>query len=453
MESGDPNLTSVTPLGLLILICMAVLTMALPRKHAVIPLMITTCYMPLGQMFVIAGAHIQFFRVLLFVGWCRVFTRRESAGLRLGKMDKIFIWWAVVTLVLGSFTQPSVFSDRFINRCGEVYNSVGTFFLIRCLVRSLDELIGLIRIVAFMIVPLAESMLIEKFTTRNIFYVFGGVPEFTSIREGTLRCQGAFRHPILAGTYGATMFPVFVGLWLQGRNYRRAAALGILSSVVVTVAAGSSGALLAFLGEIIAFALWPLRYRMSLIRRSIVLGLVALALIMKAPVWYIIARVSEVAGGTGWYRSYLIDQAITHFDEWWLIGSRYTAHWAPAGEVVIGNVGNTDIINNYVYEGLDGGILKLGLFIALIVIGFKTVGRFTYARPAMPFKQNIFVWSIGVCLLGHVLSFFSVAYFDQIVVIWYWVLATLAMLAFEVPNPLEYSEGNEFVEDMLDQTA
>ncbi len=425
----DGDSGGTTLLGIVILLCMIGLTWVLPRRSAVIPLLITTCYIPLGQSFVILGAHFPFFRILLLVGWCRTFVRRENRDLAFTGMDKIFFWWALVTLVVGSFTQPSVFMDRFINRMGEVYTAAGTYFLIRCWIRSLDDLVAVLRTVAVMIVPLAISMLLEKFSGRNIFYVFGGVPEFTEIREGRLRCQGAFRHPILAGTYGATLFPLFVGLWFQPQQKRFRAIVGILSSLIVTMASASSGPLLAFLGAVAGFAAWRLRFRMQWIRRGIVAALIVLAFTMNAPIWYIIARVSEITGGTGWYRSFLIDQAISHFDEWWLAGSRYTAHWAPGGEVMAGNPGNTDIINHYVYEALDGGIWKLGLLIAMIVAGFKIVGRFTRSPEPLPFSTHILIWSTGVCLLGHCLSFLSVAYFDQIVVMWYWLLAILAMLS------------------------
>jgi predicted transcriptional regulator len=189
-------------------------------------------------------------------------------------------------------------------------------------------------------------------------------------------------------------------------------------------------------------AAWRVRDKMRLIRRGVVAAIVAMALLMNAPVWFSIARLSEIAGGTGWYRSYLIDQAVKHFDEWWLVGSTYTAHWAPAGEVVPSDPNNMDIINHYVAEGLGGGLVKLGLFIAMIVLCFKTIGRQAKQPGPMEVPSRIFVWSLGVCLFGHCVSFFSVSYFDQIIVMWYWLLATISMLLEAstreavAPNPL-----------------
>lgn len=427
--------------GLAFLVFMAVLTLRLSREYAPIPMLITVCYMPLGQQFVIAGLNLELFRILLLIGWIRVISRGELRDLVLTTMDKLFLWWAAATLVLGTLADPTF--QRFINRGGQTYNALGTYFLFRCWVRDSDDLVRAVKVMAVLVVPLALSMLVEKSTSHNIFSMFGGVPEITFAREGKLRCQGAFRHPILAGAYGATMFPLFVGLWFMGKDYRRPAIAGILSSLVVTVAAASSGALLAAMAATGGLALWLLRLHMRWIRRGTVFVVIALAVVMKAPVWYIFARLSEVAGGTGWYRSYIIDAALAHFSEWWLVGSTYTAHWAPGGEVMPGDPNNMDIINNYVAEGLGGGVVKLGLFIAMIAVGFKAVGRWMHREEWLPPAQGRLVWSMGVCLFAHCICFFSVSYFDQIIVMWYWVLANLAMLGAQYSLALEAAENVE----------
>jgi hypothetical protein len=359
-------------------------------------------------------------------------------------MDKLFIWWAIVTVVFGTLADLSV--SRFINRAGTALNAVCVYFLVRCWARDFDDVLHTVRFLALMVVPLAASMIVEKFTMRNIFSVFGGVAEFAGIRDGKLRCQGAFRHPILAGTYGATLFPLFVGLWFSEKRKKWRAALGTGSAVVVTLAAASSGAFLALIAGTIGLALWRFRRYMRLIRLGVVGMLILLALVMKAPVWYVFSRLSELVGGTGWYRSYIIDMAVKHFDEWWLVGSAYTVHWAPAGEVVPGDPNNMDIINNYIAEGLGGGVLKLGLFVAMIVLCFKVVGRLASRKSGvLPPARKILMWSFGVCLFAHCISFLSVAYFDQIIVMWYWLLAVIAVFSVNQrlrPQPREHPAAN-----------
>lgn len=427
MGETAQSASNVAPLGLLFLAVMVIMIWRARREHALFPLLITTCYMPLGQEFVVAGLNLQFIRILILAGWLRVVARGEFRDFRLTPLDKLFLWWSAVTVVLGTLAEPGM--SRFINRSGLAFNALGSYFLVRCWVRDFDDVLRGVRFLSLMIVPLALSMIVEKFTARNIFSVFGGVPELTQLRDGTLRCQGAFRHPILAGTYGATLFPVFVGLYFTVPREKRRALLGAGSAAIVTLSAGSSGALLAFLAGCGGLMLWRMRHNMRLIRWSVVAMIGLLALVMKAPVWYAIGRLSEVVGGTGWYRSHIIDQAIRHFDEWWLVGSTYTAHWAPGGEVVAADPNNMDIINHYVAEGLGGGIVKLALFVTMIVLCFRIVGRWvrelddTVLRPAA-----FLVWSLGACLFAHCVSFFSVSYFDQIVIMYYWLLAVIASL-------------------------
>jgi hypothetical protein len=414
--------SNIAPIGLVFLAAMTVLTWCLPRRRAILPLLITICYMPLGQMFVVAGLHFQLLRILLLVGLCRVLSRGENRDLIVTKIDKLFIWWVAITLLMGTMT------GSFITKCGTIYDAVGAYFLLRCWMRNTEDLVEILRFAGWMILPLALSMIVEKFTRRNIFAVFGGVSPITELREGTLRCQGAFRHPILAGTYAATLFPFFVGLWFQRGKFRRAAVVGACSATIATCASGSSGALLAAVSALIGFALWPMRHQMRTFRWSLVALIVALAALMQAPVWFLIARVSELFGGTGWHRSYVIDQAIKHFNEWWLVGTAYTAHWAPAGQVLPSDPNNMDITNHYVAEGINGGVLKLGLFMAMIVQGYKIVGAHSRRRSS-PVSFQILAWSVGVTLTAHCVSFISISYFDQIVVMWYWLLAILSMLA------------------------
>ena len=437
MENTFVPEASLNSLALAFLFGMAALTLFVARPHALIPLLITTCYMPLGQAFVIGGVHLQFFRILLLVGWARVLSRGEHRELELTRMDRLFLYWAAATVVLGTLASPGL--DRLIRCSGAAFDALGTYFLMRCWIRSFEDFIGGLRFLGVMVVPLAVCMIAEKFTGRNVFSVFGGVSAITGVREGRLRCQGAFRHPILAGTYAATLFPLFIGLLISGRRNRWPALLGICSTLIACLAATSSGALLALMSAVAGFALWPLRFSMRLLRRGAVAIIIGLALVMNAPVWYLIARVADITGGTGWHRSYLIDVAIKHFGEWCLFGTVYTAHWAPAGQVLAADPDNMDITNHYIAEGIGGGMVKLGLFLAMIVLGFKVVGRWIRRTEPDLVQYRFLVWAVGVCLCAHCVSFISILYFDQIIVMWFWILAIIAMISFEYDRAAELS--------------
>lgn len=101
------------------------------------------------------------------------------------------------------------------------------------------------------------------------------------------------------------------------------------------------------------------------------IGLLALQLLMKAPIWYLFARMSDLLGmGGGWYRSALIDAAVGHFAEWGLMGAVYTAHWMPFQ--LTPNM--ADITNQYIGEGVDGGAISMVLFIGILVSAYRDVG-------------------------------------------------------------------------------
>jgi hypothetical protein len=66
-------------------------------------------------------------------------------------------------------------------------------------------------------------------------------------------------------------------------------------------------------------------------------------------------------------------------------------------------------------------MLLMTLFIIIIVCCFKAIGRALHREENAPFSRKILLWAMGVMLLGHVVSFMSVSYFDQSVV-WYYML-------------------------------
>ena len=380
---------------------------------------------PMGQQLNVLGLHFYLFRILLLLGMVRVYVRGEFAALKWTKIDRYFAWWVVVSVIFGSLSKPSV--ALFINRLGDAFNAAGCYYFVRCVVVDRDDIIISVRALAWVSVPVAILMLIEKVTAHNYLSVFGGVPELTSVRDGSLRCQGAFRHPILAGCFGATQFPLFVALWFYGRPHRMLALVGCLAALAITVAASSSGALIGLMAAFLGLGLWKFRTKMRMIRWAVVLTIVALAMVMKQPVWYLISDLSGLIGGGGWHRSFLIGQAVKYFNEWWLFGTTYTAHWGPAGEVIAADPNMMDITNHYIMEGVKGGILKLGLFVAIIVLCFKAIGRSVRAEP--PGAPVAFLyWAFGVSLFAHCLSFISITYFDQLIIIWFWLLATICQI-------------------------
>ena len=71
------------------------------------------------------------------------------------------------------------------------------------------------------------------------------------IRDLRRKCaaQASFAHPLLAGSFGAVLIPVFIGLWLKGKS-RFAAGMGMLGASLMAVASMSSPSVIGLLAGI-----------------------------------------------------------------------------------------------------------------------------------------------------------------------------------------------------------
>lgn len=418
-EFGNPewaNQTTVHPLGFVAVVVLGIIMLFVPRKYAVIPMSIMACFVASAQRIVVIGLDFDLLRVLVIFGWIRVFMYRETKGFVWKSLDIVLLLWAFSSTI----TYTLLYADMtaFINRLGFMFDAVGMYFLFRILVRDWNDLFTIIRAVTIISVPVALAFLIEKSTGRNMFSIFGGVPEITLIREGKLRCQGAFSHPILAGCFWASLLPMIAASYFSSAKWRVSTIVGLISCGVIIYACASSTPMMAVAVSCLGAAMWFLRHWMRFIAIGTLVFLAALHVLMKAPVWHLISRIDLVGGSTGWHRYYLIDQAVNRVGEWWLLGTTSTAHWGW---------GMSDITNQFVLEGVRGGIATLALFVLSLVIAFLNVGRIWRSVPHDRAKI-VLGWSLGVALFVHTMIFLAVSYFGQIYMIWYLLLAIIGSL-------------------------
>jgi len=409
------NTTFINGAGLAFTLLMGLLLLLVPRRQAMLPVIIAICFMTMGQRLMIVGLNFTVIRLLLLLGMVRVWARGEAALGEGGPIDRTLGWWVLASVI--AYTLLWASGAAFVNRLGFAYDALGLFFLFRLLVRDTDDIVAVIRQFAWLAMPLALLMVSEKYTGRNPFAALGGVPPETLLREGVLRCQGPFAHPILAGAFGSALLPLFLGLRVQQRSHGLLATAGLLAAGVIVWTSGSSGPLLAAGAGMLGWAMFGLRRRMQTVRRAMLLGLVVLHFSMAAPVWFLLARVSIFDGSTGYHRAILVDSAIHHFFDWWLVGTYSTASW---GYYLF------DVTNQYVLIGVQGGLISLLLFVRLIARGFGAAGEATQAFGDDARTQQKLAWALGCSLLVHAVNYISVPYFDQNIVCWYLLLAMLA---------------------------
>lgn len=412
-----PESTNVTPLGLAFVAIMMLLTIGLPRALAFAPLLMTACWMTLGQRIVIAGINFPSLRLVILAVFLRLLMRGELSKIEWTKLDRILFWSHITNFTV--FVLLWHTGDAVINRLGMLFNGFGMYFGFRSWIRTREDVVRVAQTFVLVLLPVAGMMVVEKYTGRNYFSILGGVPEMTVIRDGALRCQGPFSHPILAGTFGAVWLPVFVGLiWSKRAVFLPL--LGIVASVAMTVTSASSGPVFTLAAAALAVFMWPLHRHMRNFRIAVVVGLVVLQLAMNAPIWFIIARINIISGSTGWHRAHLIDTAVKHLPQWFLLGVKDVAAWG----VFAG-----DVTNHYLLEGFRGGFITMVLFIWTMVLAYKYVGlairREILWNPSS--KDTKLMWTLGATVVAHMVTFISVAYFEgQSMMNWYLTLAMIA---------------------------
>ena len=422
---GEEKLVNVEPVVLAIVVGMGMLCLFIPRRYAAIPFLVTSCYMTLGQVVVIAGSYFTMLRLMVLFGWIRLFVRKDLSHLRLNEIDFVFMAWLAANAIAYILLRETL--EAVINRGGLVFDALGLYLFFRCVIRDYEDVKFNIGACAILIIPFAMLLLVEFSTGRNMFSVFGGVAEITPDRDGLVRCRGPFISSITAGTLGATLLPLFVPLALERGAARVISIAGMVAATTITAVSVSSGPITTYLFGLIGLGVWPLRRHMKMVCLGSFVGLLCMHVLMEAPVWHTMARLSDLIGGHGWYRASVMDKAIMYFDEWWLLGIEYTLHWGL--QPLLNYPGQTDITSQYVGQGVQGGIFTVILFISIIVLCFRAVGLLVHASEGEETKKGLLFWSLGAVLFAHVMTFLSVAYFDQILVFWYLLLAMISSLS------------------------
>jgi len=375
-------------------------------------------YMTDGQEIEIGPFHFTIMRLLVLVGMARILSRGEKLPGGINKLDRLMILWSGWGVLASIFHEP--FSAAIVSHLGFVYNRLGTYLLIRFFIVSLEDYRRLLKAFLILLIPLAIEMISEKFTGQNSFVVLGGIYEL-EIRGGKIRAQGPFAHSILAGTAGAVSMPFALLFWKENRKL---AIIGIIATLGMVVASASSGPILTTMAVVGALFLWKYKHSLRQLRIAVVLGTILLALVMSDPVYYILAKIDLTGSSTGWHRAALIDAALSHLGEWWFAGTDFTRHWMPTG--IIANPNHTDITNVYLMMGVKGGLLLMGLFIGCMTVAFSTIGKTLRLMHGQPKEDAFLVWTLGAILFGHAVTFLSVDYFDQTVVMYNFILASIS---------------------------
>lgn len=432
---GGAASTMLSPLVAVAILVTGILMCLLPRKYIIVPFLMAGILIPMDQLIVLGPLHFYMLRVLIPFGWARLIFAKLTVNARLfsggmNAIDKALIYSTAIAAV--DFVLLWRQSGAVTNQLGTLYTVFGIYFLLRFLIRDEDDVDRTIRVLAYLSVVIAGIMMYEQATGHSFYDFLGGAQlrDAMMIRNGKFRAMGPFGHPILAGVFGATTLPLFLGLWWKTGKHRLLTLAGVAASTEIVLASVSSTPLMAYFAALFALCLWPLRRNMRLIRWGIVATLIGLQMVMKAPVWALIARVDVIGGSSGYHRYMLVDHFIRNFGAWWLIGTRNNALWGWD---------MWDTANQYVATGETSGLLPFIFFLAVLVYAFKYLGRTRKAVQGNK-RRELFIWAMCAALFAHVVAFMGIGYWDQTMALWYAFLAVISAATYQVwrsPVPQE----------------
>ena len=415
----------MNPIGAAIIAVVAMMILIASRRNVALALLAGVMFLPMSQQIHLGGFNLFPMRLLGFLAFLRVMGRGEFSFSSMNRMDKTLVF----LLTYGAIIYAIRSATGVANAVGTALDGIFAYLACRGLIQDMDELREFLKkfiVLLFLFIPLVAD---EMLSHSNPYSFMGGV-NFGWFRNGRMRCFGPFQNPDLLGTLGATFLPFYCALAWQKEN-RKMGVLAIIGCLFLIFACNSGGPTSATMMGIVAWMFWRFRTKMAVCRRWMLIFLGVLAVVMKAPIYYLPAKVSDITGGDGWHRSYLMDVSFKHLQEWWMVGMplENTVDWFP---YILSTTGTADIPNQYVVYGLKAGVVMVVIFVVLLNRGYHMLGAAlstVRARSEWVTADEVMLWGMGVMLTTHVTNFFGISYFDQSFFFWSLQLALISTLS------------------------
>lgn len=418
--------SAMSPIVAVYLLIALIVILTVPRNKAITPFLVAFFTIPVGEVLVLGGFHFTALRVLILAGLARrlTFGKGRDVGKYPGgfsRIDWMVVAWALSACVaqcVQFMNEPSI-----INALGELLDTLGGYLVVRSLITDGEGVRRLIKTMALLCVILGACMIYEQVGHMNVFGLMGGISREVTVRNGKIR-SGATLGCLYAGAFSGVLIPVFLWLWTQ-RRCKLIAIAGIVGATAMVATSNSSTSWLAYMGSFIGLAFWPLRRQMRLIRYGIVTMLVSLHMVMKAPVWALIARIDLTGSSSGEQRYMLVDMTMKHIPAWWFVGTPAYVNWGWD---------SWDLCNQFVAVALTGGMLTLIFYIGIFSRGFGSLGDARKRINGLR-RQEWLLWALGSSLFATVVAHFGINYMAQLIMGFFPLVACISVAASETRRP------------------
>jgi hypothetical protein len=421
---GGASVTMLHPVVAVWMLIAIVLILALPRKKAIVPFLLAILTIPMGQVVLLGGVHFTMMRILILVGLLRAARLKASSSGRwfatgFTSIDQVVVLWTVSAFIV--VTLQWMNAQMLIAKLGDFLDALGAYLVLRFFIADGEALRRTLKVFAVICAIHGACMINEQITGVNVFNLVGdaGISAEPIIRDGVLRSSGIMG-PLGAGSFAGVLLPLFLWLWTTGES-RWAAYAGLAGATAMLITTHASTPWMACGAGLLGLGFWPLRQRMRIIRWGLVLILVALHIVMKAPVWHLVSRLDLTGNSSSYHRYMLINQTILHFRDWWLLGYKYYDQW---------DWDMWDTSNLFVAAALSGGLVTLVLVIAVFKRSFGAIGT-ARKRVNGDRQQEWFLWCLGSALFACSVACFGIAFLYQSQMLLFALPAFISVATFE----------------------
>ncbi|MFZ7131890.1 MAG: hypothetical protein ACOWWR_05990 [Eubacteriales bacterium] len=376
---------------------------------------------------VIFSLDFTLLRLFIVFSFLRILIRNEYYIKKLIPLDYVLLFYflssGILYSLLWSFNTSSI-----VFQLGRLLDLIGSYYILRNYLTSIEDYILIIKYFAIVSVVIAPLFVFEYITGLNIFgLLINGNLTVSEIRENRVRAKGAFPHPILAGSFWAVLFPVILSLknYLRKRKEKALINISIVSILIIVFTCSSTTPIIALAAGFFFYLLYYLRNEYKRIKYSIIFLLFSLQLYMDNPIWYLLMKIDISGGSTGFFRYLLFDRFVSNWKEWLFVGIRDTYHWGESYDLP--SIGLRDLTNRFVYEGVNGGIIRLIMFTVIIIMAFLYCESLIKVKDK---EKSAVMWGIFGSLVVNFVNFWGVNYFGQVeIILWFTILAIITSYA------------------------
>ena len=360
------------------------------------------------------------FVVAVFLLRCLMDSRISSYRPQWCRLDSVVLLSMVAYTVPFFLTQP--FWQAFENRAGYLMDTVLAYTVVRLVITDYAKIVKIIKIVSILLVPLAIIGVIEALTGIRPFGMLLERSEMFSYlsnygtRWGLSRAFGPFSHSILFGCTFGLFLPLTYYLRNISGSWRHYAVILSLFTVAGAMSSMSSGPWVMLGIVFVCLAMEKSKKWIKSIIIFMIISLILVEIISNRPFYHVIASYANPLGGSGWHRAKLIDLAIEHFDEWWLVG--YGAEDPGWGQTL--GMAKTDITNEFILAAVRYGIWGFAALCTILTVVFQYMIHIYKKTTSRAIKS--LAWAFGSVFIALIVCWMSVSFYGQLIPLFYCVL-------------------------------